>query len=173
MKESTKIKISIAHTGKSMPEEMKKKMSVINAGSGNPMFGHKHSPETIEKLRKASSGKSPGKETREKMSICRLGEKSHFWKGGIAREGYGIDFRNYLKRKIRERDNYICQNPGCHLPENGRLHDCHHIDYNKKNNDPNNLITLCVCHHSQTSAGDHRYWTDYYQDLQELRRAKS
>lgn len=53
-------------------------------------------------------------------------------------------FDKKLKEAIKRRDDYRCQNPGC----KGDVVDVqglviHHIDYNKRNCDPRNLITLC------------------------------
>jgi hypothetical protein len=65
------------------------------------------------------------------------------WKGGISYEPYPpifVDKR--FKAGIRERDNHECQNPDCRGEVNTLT--CHHIDYDKKNCNPENLITLCV-----------------------------
>ncbi len=70
------------------------------------------------------------------------GENNPNWKGGITHEPYApiwIDKR--FKAGIKERDNHTCQNPDCRG-------DCdvlciHHIDYCKKDCEPENLITLC------------------------------
>ena len=52
---------------------------------------------------------------------------------------------------IRERDNYICQI----CSQYGNY--VHHIDYNKTNCNPNNLITLCIKCHSKTNF-NREYW---------------
>ena len=62
---------------------------------------------------------------------------------------YSRIFRN-IRELIRKRDNYICQNCGCHEFENCRKLDVHHIDYNKDNNKKNNLISLCHSCHART-----------------------
>ena len=72
------------------------------------------------------------------------GDKNPKWKGGtsVNHSYYGGRFTDKLKRTIRERDNYICQMCG---KENSKQ--VHHIDYNKANSTPENLITLCTkCH---------------------------
>ncbi len=91
------------------------------------------------------------------------GENAHTWQGGISFEPYTPEFNRHLREQIRERDNYICQL--CGMPQNGKLLAVHHIDYNKKNNQPNNLISLCPgsCHNKTTH---HReYWTQYFNNL--------
>lgn len=70
------------------------------------------------------------------------GEKHPNWMGGISAEPYApiwIDKR--FKAGIRERDNHTCQNPECR--HNDNILTIHHIDYDKKNCDERNLITLC------------------------------
>jgi len=91
------------------------------------------------------------------------GKNNSNWQGGIAFYPYDIAFNATLKRKIRERDNYTCQE--CHQTQEElgyKLH-VHHIDYNKKNNNPNNLISLCRPCHSQTNFS-REDWTKYFQN---------
>jgi hypothetical protein len=81
------------------------------------------------------------------------------WQGGLSCEKYPVEWKETLRRSIRERDNYICQI--CNKQQGDKAHDVHHIDYNKKNCNPENLITLCVVCHAKTSY--HRdYWKDYF-----------
>jgi group I intron endonuclease len=57
----TKKKISSKLTGKLVSEDTKKKISENHhdvSGENNPMFGKKHSPETIEKIRKKALERS-------------------------------------------------------------------------------------------------------------------
>lgn len=87
------------------------------------------------------------------------GKRNGRWEGGIAFGDYGQAFNKATKEQIRFRDKYTCQMCGCSQLENGRELSCHHIDYNKKNNKLNNLISLCVNCHSKTN--NHRkYWMD-------------
>ncbi len=72
-------------------------------------------------------------------------EKNSNWRGGKSFEPYSPEFNEVLKEQIRDRDGHVCQ--VCGHPENGRCHDVHHIDFNKKHNCRGNLITLDhVCH---------------------------
>jgi hypothetical protein len=72
-----------------------------------------------------------------------------------------------LKEQIRERDNHRCQECFRHQDElrfrNVKFKKLavHHIDYDKKNCNPMNLISLCDSCHMQTNykRGD---WTDYF-----------
>lgn len=87
--------------------------------------------------------------------MARSGEKCNFWKGGISFLPYSVDWTETLKRSIRQRDNYICQL--CSQYGN----EVHHINYNKKNCDTNNLITLCHSCHSKTN-NNRNYWIRYF-----------
>lgn len=63
-----------------------------------------------------------------------------------------------LKRRIKERDNYTCQQCGRTANEVAELH-IHHIKPLSKGgtNDPSNLVTLCdYCHSKQPSRGHNR-----------------
>lgn len=87
------------------------------------------------------------------------------WKGSISIEPYGaIWYDEEFKTRIRERDNNKCMNPSCrhttdHLPL------ClHHIDYNKKDSSPFNVITLCRS--CNTRANYNRdYWQGIYTSI--------
>lgn len=72
-------------------------------------------------------------------------------KGGNGkREPYSFDWTYTLKEAIRQRDNYKCQMCGCPQEECIRKLDVHHIDYDKKNCDPKNLLSLCMNCHRKT-----------------------
>lgn len=97
------------------------------------------------------------------------GEKHPNFNNWASREHYGKDFSPKLKEKIRKRDQYRCQQCFRHEDElrtetNKKYKlNIHHIDYNKKNNNPENLISLCRSCHGQT--GFNRIdWTKYFQD---------
>ncbi len=134
--------------------------------------GHKNfSKEFIEESRKRMLGNKYRlglKHTakwREKQSLRRRGNQCNFWKGGLHkfRGQYGYNFTIQLKEKIRVRDNFICQI--CGVPElelNSRL-SIHHIDYDKKNSNENNLVSLCKSCHNKTSIGDRKYHQELLQ----------
>ncbi|GAI03944.1 unnamed protein product, partial [marine sediment metagenome] len=61
----------------------------------------------------------------------------------------------------RKRDGYICQ--VCGVSQGFPALAIHHIDYNKHNNNPNNLITLCQsCNNKANHNRD--YWTEYFEE---------
>jgi len=87
------------------------------------------------------------------------GADSHLWEGGKKKKGYTYDFY-ILRHDIRERDNHQCQM--CpKIEEEGKAHDVHHIDYDKKNNQLENLITLCGPCHIRTNQ-NREYWKKHF-----------
>lgn len=87
------------------------------------------------------------------------GEKNNMWKGGISKYPYPTDWTETLRRSIRERDNYVCQI--CSKQQGDKAHQVHHIDYDKNNCNPDNLITLCVSCHAKTNS-NREYWIEYF-----------
>jgi ribosomal protein L31 len=90
-------------------------------------------------------------------------EKHPNWQGGKSFEEYPIEFSKVLRKYIRERDNHICQE--CNFTEEqlGYKLSVHHIDFNKKNNNPNNLISLCKSCHAQTNF-NREDWEKYFKE---------
>jgi 5-methylcytosine-specific restriction endonuclease McrA len=87
------------------------------------------------------------------------GEKNPAWKGGISFEPYGLDWTKALKELIKARDNYTCKI--CSINKGVLVH---HIDYNKRNCSPKNLITLCRNCHSRTNAHREK-WKNFFKNL--------
>ena len=140
------------------------------------MMGIKRTPEHREKMAKMSKARWANLEYRENMSKTRKewwanperraqtsknnkewwanpenrgsmsGENSSQWKGGLSFEPYSPDFTKYLRMRIRERDGCKCVLCG----STGKL-DVHHINYDKSDSDPSNLITLCGSCHIRTN----------------------
>ena len=135
-----------------------------------PNFGHlqKHTEITKKKISQANKGKIRSEESRRKNSLAHKGEKSYLWQGGISFEPYSIDWTETLRKSIRERDNYICQLCGRtqieELEELEMKLTIHHIDYNKKNSNPDNLITLCRSCNSRVNK-NRDYWLNYFKKL--------
>jgi len=97
-------------------------------------------------------------EAKRKISESESGEKHYNWQGGIANEPYSVDWTKTLKRAIKERDKFTCRI--CEEQDDLVIH---HIDYDKKNCNSDNLITLCRKCHTRTNT--HRdYWTNYFQN---------
>lgn len=88
-------------------------------------------------------------------------EKHPCWKGGISKEPYPFDFDKELKEIIKKRDGYQCQL--CDISQNGIELSIHHIDYNKKNLNKANLITLCKACNAKVNF-NRNYWKNYFTD---------
>ncbi len=73
-------------------------------------------------------------------------ENNPSWKGGISFEPYPVSWNNKLKKSIKERDKNKCL-----LCKSVKKLCVHHINYNKKDCNPENLITLCQSCHSKTN----------------------
>jgi len=110
--------------------------------------------------------KKVSEETRKKISDKLkgrfVGSNSPCWKGGKRLKGnnYPNIWTETLKRAVRERDNYTCQ--VCGKQQESKTFNIHHIDYNKDNCAPRNLITLCRNCHSKTNY-KRNLWKEYFQ----------
>lgn len=110
-------------------------------------------------LNPGMTGRKHSEITKIKISKSERGDKCHSWKGGISFEPYSLDWTKQLRESIRNRDNYLCKI--CGKSEETREISVHHIDYNKMNCDPGNLITLCMRCHSKTHH-DRDYWKSFF-----------
>ena len=174
--EDHKRKISQVLKGRKLSEEIRKKRFGRKGTYG--FLGKKHTEEWQQKMREKmkgnqySKGRKVSEETRQKLSKAHKGTKKpwsippHYtkenhpsWRGGISFEPYSVDWTEGLRRSIRERDHYICQL--CRKLQGDIAHDVHHVDYNKRNCNPDNLITLC--HSCNAKVNNNRnYWTNYF-----------
>ncbi len=83
------------------------------------------------------------------------------WRGGISKLPYSFNFTEELKELIRKRDNYKCQLCGAPQEEFTRKMTVHHIDYDKENTNPKNLLTLCCRCNSKVNF-NREYWNMYF-----------
>lgn len=153
-----------------------KKNSLSKMGKKNPMYGKRawnYGLKLNEERKKKHSlimkelyrnGRKIGFQKENKTSsqfknghIGMIGEKNPAWQGGKSFEEYGQEWNDTLKENIRKRYKYKCQICG----QFSRI--VHHIDYNKKNNNPNNLITLCLNCHLKTN-GNRKNWINYFNE---------
>lgn len=176
MSKETRDKISNAHKGKKHTEEQKFKIGAGWRGKKRPPF----SEEWKKKIGLASKGRKLSEKTKKNISINHrrhnteetkekirrtltgrkrpefIGDKHPNWTGGDKK--YPIEWKKTLRISIRERDKYTCQI--CSEKQSDRAFDIHHIDYNKNNCNPNNLITLCLKCHRKTN-----FNREYYKKL--------
>ena len=106
-------------------------------------------------------GKIRTKKFKEKISKAFTGKNHPNWIDGRSYEPYPLGWNKTFKEQIRYRDGYQCQICGMPEVENCRKLDVHHIDYNKNNLDPKNLISLCQSCHSKTNF-NRDYWYAYF-----------
>lgn len=113
------------NSGKKMSEEFKKKISE-GCRKRFKKLGYINSPEA-----------------RKKISKSKRGEKSHFWKGGIAELTDRI--RHLPKSKnwklgVFQRDNFTCQMPDCN--KTAKILNAHHIKEFSLIIEENNIKTI-------------------------------
>jgi 5-methylcytosine-specific restriction endonuclease McrA len=122
---------------------------VVEPNSGSFKKGERRSPKTEFK-----KGQIISEEIRKKMSEVRMGEKCHFWKGGVSqtnrteRENIMSSFEyKEWRRKVFERDDYRCIDCG---QRGVKLHADHIYPFSlfpRIRTDINNGETRCVeCH---------------------------
>jgi hypothetical protein len=164
--------------GSKFSEERKKAMS-------ERQKGFRHSEATKEKLRQLSLGVKFGKEFREKCRLNNLGKKHsdetklkisrHFkgrytgelasnWRGGLNFIKYPRGWSAELKRTVRLRDGFKCMLCGISEDKTKKKLSVHHINYNKKDLNINNLISLCNRCHGRTHY-NRPYWLGFLQSF--------
>lgn len=149
--EETRQKITNANKGRKVSEQQK--IAISNTlkqffkENENPFKGRRHSEETKQKLREANQFRFRG-------------SNGPNWQGGIASLPYANDWTPWKRLEIKIRDSFSCCNPKCKDPF--PILDVHHIDYDKNNNENNNLITICRRCHGKTQR-NRSFWTSYYQ----------
>jgi len=115
--------------------------------------GAKHTWQTVpEKLKAAQNAHRP------------CGAKHHAWRGGISFEPYPVTWTRSFKKEIHKRDGHACALCGKTKEPCSRKLSVHHIDYDKENLDPDNLILLCGRCHGVTNT-DREFWTEWLGQL--------
>lgn len=164
-----------ARIGAHHTEVAKEKCRKSKLGDKNPMFGKKRSAETNAKsveTRRNNGKPFHSKEVVENVRIALkkynnehpgiwVGDKNPNWRGGTCNGPYSFEFNEELKESIRERDNRICQICNKDEEENGMKLCVHHIDYDKDNSEPKNLVSLCIGCHVKTNSR-REYWTKFF-----------
>jgi 5-methylcytosine-specific restriction endonuclease McrA len=99
-----------------------------------------------------------------------FGEGNPNWKGGKSFEEYCPVWKDEeYKQSIRERDGNVCLNPYCDSKNPNDL-TIHHIDYDKQNCHPSNLITVCRSCNIRANK-DRRWHKAWYSAIMSMRYA--
>jgi len=115
-------------------KEYKKKMADSRMGFKNPFYGKQHSEETKKKISKATKGEN-------NPMFGKLGKESTNWKGGrnfsygyilIYKQDYPFTVNNYVFEHRLVMEKHL----GRYLTKEEVVH---HIDFNRENNNINNL----------------------------------
>lgn len=149
----------------SFSEEAKKNIS-------KGMMGRFVSEKTKEKQRISMTGKklSDSHKIDCSCSFCEvkrgdaIGKKHPAFKENKAKTEYSKEWTSDLRNSIRIRDNFTCQHCGTHQKQLKSILSVHHIDYNKKNCQENNLISLCKKCHGRTNSL-RTYWEPCFEIL--------
>lgn len=100
-------------------------------------------------------------------NIVMFGEANPNWKGGISFQEYCDVWKDVVyKKDIRDRDGYVCQNPECR--GNTKRLSIHHINYDKKDCRPQNLITLCISCNARANF-NRDFWEAGYKEIIRLK----
>jgi len=131
--------------GKPHSSVTRQRIGAANKGKKKPPF----SPEQIAHMREARRGRKPAlgmrhsAEARRKMSEARKGDKNSRWIDGRKQTPYPSEWTKELRQSIRNAQQGKCAMCGLacdHL-------NVHHIDWDKCNCSPDNLVALCKdCH---------------------------
>ena len=139
--------------------EYKQKMRGATSGEKNGFYGKTHTPEVRKIISESRMGHIPWNKGKPFPQVA--GEKNVNWNGGTMFEPYPLGWTRIFKEQIRQRDRYKCQI--CNVPEAECLRplNIHHIDYQKNNLLPDNLISLCAKCHGKTNK-KREYWIGYF-----------
>jgi len=168
--DETKTEFSRVRTGKKKPEHVAELIRQRNLENWkDPEYREKmenllyensmkikDDPEILEKIRQAQLNLWSDPE----YYLSRLGENSPSWKGGCSIDEYCEIWKDKQYREdIKDRDDFKCQNPFCNHKTQELV--VHHINYNKKDCSPKNLITVCRSCNRRAEFNKEK-WQDLY-----------
>jgi len=159
--------------GNRLSEETKLKMSKAMKGRvitwrdkiSEAAKGYEVSKETRRKLSKSLKGLLAGEKN---PNWGKRGSETSSWIDGRSFLPYPVEFNRQLKELIRNRDSYQCQKCGMPECENATKLDVHHVDYNKQNCLPSNLIALCKRCNGLVNK-NRQYWHHWFEQKMEIK----
>jgi len=160
--EETRKKISASHKGYKFTPEQLKRLSESHMGQKAWNTGKPWSEEHKKLLSKIHKGKCDNTGRTHIKKGQHLSPATEYKSQSNIPYPYGREFR-IIRNDIKIRDGYRCQECFRHQNELQKPLEIHHIDFNKINNNPKNLITLCRPCHIQTLY-DKQNWVEYYQN---------
>jgi endogenous inhibitor of DNA gyrase (YacG/DUF329 family) len=86
------------------------------------------------------------------------------WKDGKGNEPYPLGFTGMLKERIRDRDGRCCRLCGKSESDLGQKLSIHHIDYDKDNLAPSNLVSLCRADNARVNY-NRKSWEELFRKL--------
>lgn len=125
-------------------------------------------PEKRGKMSKANKGISKSLEFCKQLSERISGPGNPWYIDGRCsgiNQPYPLDFNNKFKELIRERDGGVCQMCMKTEKENGKQLDVHHINYDRTDCDPKNMISLCHSCHMKTNV-KRKDWISFFSQKQ-------
>lgn len=171
--EEYKRKLSIQMKDIMNRPEVRKKLVVNNAMKrpevSEKVKGDLNAMKRLENRIKISNSRKGMKfsaEHKRNLSLSHQGERAPNWQGGIGQEPYCFIFGNQeFKEMIKSRDHHTCQHCGITKMLSLKVYNqdlvIHHINYDKKDCDPKNLVT--ICNSCNTEANYNRpYWQNFY-----------
>ena len=96
-----------------------------------------------------------------------MGEKHPLWNGGSSKLPYHFTFTKRLKQQIKERDEFRCLL--CQISEDLVIH---HINYDKMNCNPTNLVTVCRSHNSIVNS-KRKFWETKIKKLLQISKKRA
>lgn len=110
----------------------------------------------IEKIRQKALGRKHSIETIKRLSKLKQGIKNPNWMGGKSFEPYSLEFKQSKEILVKDKC-FLCGE------KHNQIH-IHHIDYDKKNSNINNLIPLCRKCHGKTNF-NRVYWESFFKSF--------
>ncbi|KKL66605.1 hypothetical protein LCGC14_2143330 [marine sediment metagenome] len=143
-------------------------------GKSNPMYGRRRelSPHWKGRITRCIDCNNEVDYRNKRCKWCEGKRRSRLikndrnpnWRGGLSKEPYPFNFDEELKELVRKRDNYRCQLCGVPQRECFKKLFVHHIDYNKSNLNPLNLVSLCNKCHSKTNGKRSQWEKEFIQN---------
>lgn len=141
--------------------EKLKRLSISRTGVGNPMSGRKawnggltkSDDARVASISEKLTGRTVSQEAKERMRNAKLGkvrELANNWRGGLQyRNGYGVHRRTVCGRRMYAHRLVAEKSLGRPLKRSEHVH---HIDRNKANNTPENLLVMSNGTHTRLHA---------------------